>query len=66
MQTPVEAIVSMAQIVLRVRKEWHAGATAHDDIDRACNNVADLLPGITVDMLHAAIAELKRRSTPHS
>lgn len=60
--TTFEAIVSMAQIVLRHRGQWHAGATAYDDIDLAVNQCADLLPEGTRNLCEMAILELKRRA----
>ena len=64
--TAFDALVSMAQTVLRVRGDWQQGATAFTDIDRAVNNVADLMPlrMVSRDMCEAAIAEIKRRCGP--
>ena len=64
--TRFEAIVSIAQIVLRHRGQWHVGATAFADIDTAVNEASDLLGDGTRAMCEAAISELKLRSTPSS
>lgn len=64
--TTFEALTSMAQVVLRARGQWHAGATAHDDIDLAVNQCADLLPEGSRALCEMAIAELKRSSTPYA
>lgn len=66
--TTFEALVSMSQMVLRARGEWHGGATAFSDIDRAVNDVADLMRGddnpdlVSLDLINMAIAELRWRS----
>lgn len=66
--TTFDALVNLAQITLRARGQWQAGATAYTDIDRAVNQCADLLRGddmpdlVSLDVIKAAIAELKRRA----
>jgi hypothetical protein len=65
--TTFRALVSMAQTVLRVRGQWHGGATAYADIERAVSDCAEAIRGdewrdlITLDQIKSAIAELKRR-----
>lgn len=61
-QTPFEALVSMAMLVLRQRGQWQGGATAFDDIDLAVNQCSDLLPGGSSSLCDSVVAELKRRS----
>lgn len=60
--TTFEALVSLAQIVLKHRGEWQGAATSHDDIDWAVNRCADLLPQGTRQLCDMAVAELKRRA----
>lgn len=60
--TTFEALVSMSQMVLRQRGQWHGGATAFDDIDLAVNQCSDLLPAGSRQLCDMAVAELKRRS----
>lgn len=60
--THLDAVVSMAQVVLRSRGQWQFGATAHRDIDLAVNQCSDLLPGGTRELCEAAISELRRRA----
>jgi hypothetical protein len=70
--TQFEALVSMAQTVLRARGEWHQGATAHDDIVVAVYDCANAIrggtdiagPDVSRDVRQAAIRELKLRATP--
>ena len=65
--TTFRALVSMAQTVLRVRGQWHGGATAYADTERAVSDCAEAIRGdewrdlITLDQIKSAIAELKRR-----
>jgi len=65
--TTFRALVSMAQTVLRVRGQWHGGATAYADIERAVSDCAEAIRGdewrdlISLDQIKSAIAELKRR-----
>lgn len=58
----IEALVTMAQTLLRVRGEWHGGATAFADIELAVSNVADLVPDATLNQKLCAIREIKRRA----
>lgn len=60
--TTFEALVSISQTVIRSRGQWQGGATAHDDIDLAVNQCADLLPDVTRELCEMAISELKRRA----
>lgn len=60
--TTFEALMTLSQIVIRQRGQWHGGATAYDDIDLAVNNCADLLPQGTRILCDMAVAELKRRA----
>lgn len=60
--THIDALVSMAQTVLRFRQQWHGPATAHADIDLAVNQCSDLLPNGTRELCESAITELKRRA----
>lgn len=60
--TTFEAIVSMSLTVLRQRGQWHGGATAHNDIDLAVNQCADLLPDGSRQLCEMAITEVKRRA----
>ena len=68
--TTFRALVSMAQTVLRVRGQWHGGATAYADIERAVSDCAEAIRGdewrdlVTLNQINAAIAELKLRATP--
>jgi hypothetical protein len=68
--TTFDALVSMAQLVLRARGEWQMGATAYADIERAVSDCAEAIRGdewrdlIMLDQIKSAIAELKLRATP--
>lgn len=59
-----DALVTVAQITLRMRKQWHGGATAFADIDAVVNECSDLLfrAAGRRELCEAAIAELKLRS----
>lgn len=59
--TTFEALVSIAQTVLRQRGQWYGPATAHDNIDLAVNQCSDLLPDSTRLLCEMAITEIKRR-----
>jgi hypothetical protein len=65
-----DGLVSIARVILRQRNQWHMGATAFADIERAVSDSAEAIRGeefrdlVTLDMIHAAIAELKRCATP--
>jgi imidazolonepropionase-like amidohydrolase len=66
--TQFEALVSIAQTMLRMRGQWHAnGATAFADINLAVEQAADLLDNIEAighDTIAAAKRELKQRAAP--
>ena len=57
-----EAIVSIAQTLLRVKNQWHGGATAFEDIDRAVAQACQLIPGDSDEASNAARTELRRRA----
>jgi hypothetical protein len=67
--TTFDALVSMAQMMLRARGEWQQGATSFLAIELAANQIADLMRDgdpdlVPKSLLVAAISELKRRATP--
>ena len=65
-----QGLTSMAQTVLKARGQWHMGATAYADIERAVSDCAEAIRGdewrdlVTLNQINAAIAELKLRATP--
>lgn len=66
--TTFDALVSISQMVLRARNQWHGGTTSHANIDAAVNACADVVRGddmiglITFEQINLAIAELKIRA----
>jgi hypothetical protein len=60
--TTFEAATSIAQTLLRIKGQWHGGATAHIDIDRAVFATCRAMGPIADDIGNAVRAELKRRA----
>jgi hypothetical protein len=60
--TTFDAIVSIAQTLLRVKGEWQGGATAYADIDRRVSNACLLIGTEANPFRDAATAELRRRA----